>query len=168
MAFDEQDRFDHTETDNHVNEQNQTAGTAQNEGTEGSGLYRMTREDLKNSTLYTDTDRRSEYTSGTAYENRTNTAHTGSSYAAGNDYSYYHPTQNSGGNGGNGGNGGSSSSGTGKGTTDVSAAGLMKLQNLVNYYGTKSNPLVNTAIQNMLKNGTINEATYNAFLKTMK
>ena len=97
MAFDEQDRFDHTETDNHVNEQNQTAGTAQNEGTEGSGLYRMTREDLKNSTLYTDTDRRSEYTSGTAYENRTNTAHTGSSYAAGNDYSYYHPTQNSGG-----------------------------------------------------------------------
>lgn len=85
MAFDEQDRFDHTETDNHVNEQNQTAGTAQNEGTEGSGLYRMTREDLKNSTLYTDTDRRSEYTSGTAYENRTNTAHTGSSYAAGND-----------------------------------------------------------------------------------
>lgn len=67
-----------------------------------------------------------------------------------------------------GGNGGSSSSGTGKGTTDVSAAGLMKLQNLVNYYGTKSNPLVNTAIQNMLKNGTINEATYNAFLKTMK
>ena len=38
MAFDEQDRFDHTETDNHVNEQNQTAGTAQNEGTEGSGL----------------------------------------------------------------------------------------------------------------------------------
>ena len=59
MAFDEQDRFDHTETDNHVNEQNQTAGTAQNEGTEGSGLYRMTREDLKNSTLYTDTDRRS-------------------------------------------------------------------------------------------------------------
>ena len=92
MAFDEQDRFDHTETDNHVNEQNQTAGTAQNEGTEGSGLYRMTREDLKNSTLYTDTDRRSEYTSGTAYENRTNTAHTGSSYAAGNDYSYYHPT----------------------------------------------------------------------------
>ena len=51
MAFDEQDRFDHTETDNHVNEQNQTAGTAQNEGTEGSGLYRMTREDLKNSTL---------------------------------------------------------------------------------------------------------------------
>ena len=102
MAFDEQDRFDHTETDNHVNEQNQTAGTAQNEGTEGSGLYRMTREDLKNSTLYTDTDRRSEYTSGTAYENRTNTAHTGSSYAAGNDYSYYHPTQNSGGNGGNG------------------------------------------------------------------
>ena len=24
MAFDEQDRFDHTETDNHVNEQNQT------------------------------------------------------------------------------------------------------------------------------------------------
>ena len=28
MAFDEQDRFDHTETDNHVNEQNQTAGTA--------------------------------------------------------------------------------------------------------------------------------------------
>ena len=47
MAFDEQDRFDHTETDNHVNEQNQTAGTAQNEGTEGSGLYRMTREDLK-------------------------------------------------------------------------------------------------------------------------
>ena len=78
MAFDEQDRFDHTETDNHVNEQNQTAGTAQNEGTEGSGLYRMTREDLKNSTLYTDTDRRSEYTSGTAYENRTNTAHTGS------------------------------------------------------------------------------------------
>ena len=82
MAFDEQDRFDHTETDNHVNEQNQTAGTAQNEGTEGSGLYRMTREDLKNSTLYTDTDRRSEYTSGTAYENRTNTAHTGSSYAA--------------------------------------------------------------------------------------
>ena len=99
MAFDEQDRFDHTETDNHVNEQNQTAGTAQNEGTEGSGLYRMTREDLKNSTLYTDTDRRSEYTSGTAYENRTNTAHTGSSYAAGNDYSYYHPTQNSGGNG---------------------------------------------------------------------
>ena len=67
----------------------------------------MTREDLKNSTLYTDTDRRSEYTSGTAYENRTNTAHTGSSYAAGNDYSYYHPTQNSGGNGGNGGNGGS-------------------------------------------------------------
>ena len=72
------------------------------------------------------------------------------------------------GNGGNGGNGGSSSSGTGKGTTDVSAAGLMKLQNLVNYYGTKSNPLVNTAIQNMLKNGTINEATYNAFLKTMK
>ena len=103
MAFDEQDRFDHTETDNHVNEQNQTAGTAQNEGTEGSGLYRMTREDLKNSTLYTDTDRRSEYTSGTAYENRTNTARTGSSYAAGNDYSYYHPTQNSGGNGGNGG-----------------------------------------------------------------
>lgn len=70
--------------------------------------------------------------------------------------------------GGNGGNGGSGSSGTGKGTTDVSAAGLMKLQNLVNYYGTKSNPLVNTAIQNMLKNGTINEATYNAFLKTMK
>ena len=57
MAFDEQDRFDHTETDNHVNEQNQTAGTAQNEGTEGSGLYRMTREDLKNSTLYTDTER---------------------------------------------------------------------------------------------------------------
>ena len=56
MAFDEQDRFDHTETDNHVNEQNQTAGTAQNEGTEGSGLYRMTREDLKNSTLYTDTE----------------------------------------------------------------------------------------------------------------
>ena len=105
MAFDEQDRFDHTETDNHVNEQNQTAGTAQNEETEGSGLYRMTREDLKNSTLYTDTDRRSEYTSGTAYENRTNTAHTGSSYAAGNDYSYYHPTQNSGGNGGNGGSG---------------------------------------------------------------
>ena len=103
MAFDEQDRFDHTETDNHVNEQNQTAGTAQNEGTEGSGLYRMTREDLKNSTLYTDADRRSEYTSGTAYENRTNTARTGSSYAAGNDYSYYHPTQNSGGNGGNGG-----------------------------------------------------------------
>ena len=99
MAFDEQDRFDHTETDNHVNEQNQTAGTAQNEGTEGSGLYRMTREDLKNSTLYTDADRRSEYTSGTAYENRTNTARTGSSYAAGNDYSYYHPTQNSGGNG---------------------------------------------------------------------
>lgn len=44
----------------------------------------------------------------------------------------------------------------------------MKLQNLVNHYGTKSNPLVNTAIQNMLKNGTINEATYNAFLKTMK
>lgn len=44
----------------------------------------------------------------------------------------------------------------------------MKLQNLVKYYGTKSNPLVNTAIQNMLKNGTINEATYNAFLKTMK
>lgn len=84
MAFDEQDRFDHTETDNHVNEQNQTAGTAQNEGTEGSGLYRMTREDLKNSTLYTDTDRRSEYTSGTAYENRTNTARTGSSYVAGN------------------------------------------------------------------------------------
>lgn len=72
------------------------------------------------------------------------------------------------GNGNSGGNGGSSSSGTGKGTTDVSAAGLMKLQNLVNYYGTKSNPLVNTAIQNMLKNGTINEATYNAFLKTMK
>ena len=69
------------------------------------------------------------------------------------------------GNGG-GGNSSSSSSGTGKGTTDVSAAGLMKLQNLVNYYGTKSNPLVNTAIQNMLKNGTINEATYNAFLKT--
>ena len=46
MAFDEQDRFDHTETDNHVNEQNQTAGTAQNEGTEGSGLYRMTREEV--------------------------------------------------------------------------------------------------------------------------
>lgn len=67
-----------------------------------------------------------------------------------------------------GGNSSGSSSGTGKGTTDVSAAGLMKLQNLVNYYGTKSNPLVNTAIQNMLKNGTINEATYNAFLKTMK
>ena len=106
MAFDEQDRFSHTETDNHVNEQNQTAGTAQSEGTEGSGLYRMTREDLKNSTLYTDTARSSEYTSGTASENRTNTAHTGSSYAAGNDYSYYHPTQNSGGNGGNGGNGG--------------------------------------------------------------
>ena len=111
MAFDEQDRFDHTETDNHVNEQNQTAGTAQNEVTEGSGLYRMTREDLKNSTLYTDTDRRSEYTSGTAYENRTNTARTGSSYAAGNDYSYYHPTQNSGGNGGNGGKGGNGGSG---------------------------------------------------------
>lgn len=73
-----------------------------------------------------------------------------------------------GGSKGGGGNGSSSSSGTGKGTTDVSAAGLMKLQNLVNYYGTKSNPLVNTAIQNMLKNGTINEATYNAFLKTMK
>ena len=67
-----------------------------------------------------------------------------------------------------GGNSSSSSSGAGIGATDVSAAGLMKLQNLVNYYGTKSNPLVNTAIQNMLKNGTINEATYNAFLKTMK
>lgn len=52
--------------------------------------------------------------------------------------------------------------------TEVSVEGLMKLQNLVKYYGTKSNPLVNTAIQNMLKNGTINEATYNAFLKTMK
>ena len=65
MAFDEQDRFDHTETDNHVNEQNQTAGTAQNEGTEGSGLYRMTREDLKNSTLYTEP----AHSSTTASEN---------------------------------------------------------------------------------------------------
>lgn len=73
---------------------------------------------------------------------------------------------------GNGGNGGNGNSGGNKDKdktpTDVSVAGLMKLQNLVNYYGTKSNPLVNTAIQNMLKNGTINEATYNAFLKTMK
>ena len=67
-----------------------------------------------------------------------------------------------------GGNSGSNSSSSGTGTTDVSAEGLLKLQNLVKYYGTKSNPLVNTAIQNMLKNGIINEATYNAFLKTMK
>ena len=73
---------------------------------------------------------------------------------------------NGGGNGGNGNSGGNKDKD--KTPTDVSAAGLMKLQNLVNYYGTKSNPLVNTAIQNMLKNGTINEATYNAFLKTMK
>ena len=115
MAFDEQDRFDHTETDNHVNEQNQTAGTAQNEGTEGSGLYRMTREDLKNSTLYTEP----VHSSTTASENVGGTGrsagHTGSSYATGNDYSYYHAPQNSSNssNGGNGGNGGHNGGGAG-------------------------------------------------------
>lgn len=44
MAFDEQDRFDHTETDNHVNEQNQTAGTAQNEG---NGRIRIVQNDKR-------------------------------------------------------------------------------------------------------------------------
>ena len=44
MAFDEQDRFDHTETDNHVNEQNQTAGTAQNEA---NGRIRIVQNDKR-------------------------------------------------------------------------------------------------------------------------
>ena len=111
MAFDEQDRFEHTDTDNNSTEASAGAAQQGSEETASSGLYRMTREDLKNSTLYTDTARSSQTASGHVNENRsTASEHTGSSYAAGNDYSYYHPTQNSGnggnGNGGNGGNGG--------------------------------------------------------------
>ena len=55
MAFDDQDRVNHTDTENRSDEHTTAEGTQQkNEEAEYSGLYRMTREDLKNSTLYTE------------------------------------------------------------------------------------------------------------------
>ena len=55
MAFDDQDRVNHTDTENRSEEHPTAEGTQQkNEEAESSGLYRMTREDLKNSTLYTE------------------------------------------------------------------------------------------------------------------
>ena len=51
MAFDDQDRVNHTDTENRSEEHPTAEGTQQkNEEAESSGLYRMTREDLKNST----------------------------------------------------------------------------------------------------------------------
>lgn len=112
MAFDEQNRFNDTDTVNNSTEASAAGTQPGSEETASSGLYRMTREDLKNSTLYTDTARNSQSTSGYANDSRSTAGHTGSSYASGNDYSYYHPASNGGsgnggnGNGGNGGNGG--------------------------------------------------------------
>ena len=113
MAFDDQDRVNHTDTENRSEEHTTAEGTQQkNEEAESSGLYRMTREDLKNSTLYTEP----VHSSTTASENVGGTGrsagHTGNSYATGNDYSYYHAPQNSS-NSGNGGNGGHNGGGAG-------------------------------------------------------
>ncbi|MFQ7843993.1 MAG: S1C family serine protease [Coprococcus sp.] len=116
MAFDDQDRVNHTDTENRSEEHPTAEGTQQkNEEAESSGLYRMTREDLKNSTLYTEP----VHSSTTASENVGGTGrsagHTGSSYATGNDYSYYHAPQNSSNssNSSNGGNGGHNGGGAG-------------------------------------------------------
>ncbi len=115
MAFDDQDRVNHTDTENRSAEQTASEQTQHSSGEgESSGLYRMTREDLKNSTLYTEPAHSSTAASGNAGESGSSASHTGSSYASGNDYSYYHAPQNSSnGGGGNGGNGGHTGSGAG-------------------------------------------------------
>ena len=47
MAFDDQDRVNHTDTENRSEEHPTAEGTQQkNEEAESSGLYRMTRESL--------------------------------------------------------------------------------------------------------------------------
>lgn len=108
MAFDDQDRVNHTDTENRSEEHTTAEGTQQKNGeAESSGLYRMTREELRNSTLYTEPVHSSTTASENAGETRSSAGHTGSSYATGNDYSYYHAPQSSGNSGnGSGGNGG--------------------------------------------------------------
>lgn len=117
MAFDDQDRVNYTDTENRSEEHTTAEGTQQkNEEAESSGLYRMTREDLKNSALYTEPVHSSRTASENVGENGSSAGHTGSSYATGNDYSYYHAPQSSNGgtgNGGNGGNGGHTGGGAG-------------------------------------------------------
>ena len=116
MAFDDQDRVNHTDTENRSEEHPTAEGTQQkNEEAESSGLYRMTREDLKNSTLYTEPVHSSTAASENVGGTGRSAGHTGSSYATGNDYSYYHAPQNSSNssNGGNGGNGGHNGGGAG-------------------------------------------------------
>ena len=96
MAFDDQDRVNHTDTENRSEEHPTAEGTQQkNEEAESSGLYRMTREDLKNSTLYTEPVHSSTAASENVGGTGRSAGHTGSSYATGNDYSYYHAPQNS-------------------------------------------------------------------------
>ena len=113
MAFDDQDRVNHTDTENRSEEHTTAEGTQQkNEEAESSGLYRMTREDLKNSTLYTEPVHSSTIASENVGGTGRSAGHTGSSYATGNDYSYYHAPQNSS-NSGNGGNGGHNGGGAG-------------------------------------------------------
>lgn len=53
------------------------------------------------------------------------------------------------------------------GNNEVSVSGMMKLQNMATMGGT-DNPVVANAIKKMLESGEINEATYNAFVKSMK
>ena len=53
------------------------------------------------------------------------------------------------------------------GNSEVSVSGMMKLQNMAAMGGT-DNPVVANAIKKMLESGEINEATYNAFVKSMK
>lgn len=86
MAFDDQDRVNHTDTENRSEEHTTVEGTQQkNEEAESSGLYRMTREDLKNSTLYTEPVHSSTTASENVGETGRSAGHTGSSYATGND-----------------------------------------------------------------------------------
>ena len=65
-----------------------------NEDTASSGLYRMTKDELKDAAYYTGTSK--EHTTDTEYTNSNNRTSTrsGSSYTTGNDYSYYHASQN--------------------------------------------------------------------------
>ena len=55
----------------------------------------------------------------------------------------------------------------GGGNDEVSVSGMMKLQQLAAMGGTE-NPMVANAIQKMLNSGEINDATYQAFLNSMK
>lgn len=88
MAYDDENRFNDEE--NKLNPEEAAS----------SGVYRMTKDDIKDAAYYTGTSKthttETERTNGDSHAS----AHAGSSYATGNDYSYYHASQN-GNNGGN-------------------------------------------------------------------